>query len=308
MVKRVSVLALVAIMLFSFVMFGASNCEMYNPQVTELLRRVEEMEQRLRDKADRIEELEEEIRLLKLELRKVSAVSELEDFVDDLDWRSNDSRHILTWAIPRYIEDGIKAINAAEYKEDIEYALALAKHNINEALRWEWEYSECGRFVFGINVIVFYGLTAPYTNTELFIFTKLKNVSDKTYIVAFGGEIGLSVIRLEEYPSMPISDWWLPFRFISANEQSMNNISNAFPHWRRPWASNFPSGRTFINSCNYNDFDGQGVVKCPTVNQIRLQYRVRFYINFDEYSYMHHGQHNGELIEIYSSLVTLNFN
>ena len=133
MYRRIIVMGMALVMLFSFVMFGASSCEIYNPQVTELLRRVEEMESRIRDKEERIaeleRELEEENRLLRLELTRVRAILSLQQYLDTFNKRGFSVNN--RGRVQAYFEAGTKSIEQAESIEAVNEALEQAKENMD---------------------------------------------------------------------------------------------------------------------------------------------------------------------------------
>ena len=153
MVKRVSVLALVAIMLFSFVMFGASNCEMYDPRLMEMQRKIEEMERRIREQEERIKELERELEeleeeknaVLALQLHRSMASLELREYVDTFDQYNY---FLEDWIeLLSHLADGLQVILTAEDKLQIDEALAAAKAAIDGVLiRRSVVYSDCGWF------------------------------------------------------------------------------------------------------------------------------------------------------------------
>jgi len=58
--KKIAILSMTAILLFSVAFFGAGHCVMYDPRVAELQRRLEEMGEEARLQAERVAELERE--------------------------------------------------------------------------------------------------------------------------------------------------------------------------------------------------------------------------------------------------------
>ncbi|MCL2556106.1 MAG: DUF1542 domain-containing protein, partial [Firmicutes bacterium] len=109
------VLGMALVMLFSFVMFGASSCEVYDPRLTEMQRR--------------IEELEEQNRLLRLSLHQANAIIKLHNHLNALD---ESEFSVNNWGrIKTYFESGIANIEKAESIGAIDAALTQAKEHIN---------------------------------------------------------------------------------------------------------------------------------------------------------------------------------
>jgi len=117
--RRIIVLGMALVMLFSFVMFGASSCEVYDPRLTEMQRRIEELEEAARLQTERVA----------LHEHRASAVLKLEEHAAD---RGQDNFTIENWSvIQSYVVDGVLAINAALDKNEVDAALEEAKENID---------------------------------------------------------------------------------------------------------------------------------------------------------------------------------
>jgi len=138
MVRRVSVLALVAIMLFSVFAFGAGSCQIYDPRLTEMQRKIEELEEQARQQAERTKELEEQNRALRLWQHKADAVAALHNHLDTFDERGISE---ISWMrMQRYFEAGILSINEAESVKAVDEALKRAKENIDSVPYMDFEF------------------------------------------------------------------------------------------------------------------------------------------------------------------------
>ncbi|MCL2556747.1 MAG: med21 domain-containing protein [Firmicutes bacterium] len=172
MTKRIIVLGIALVMLFSVVFFGAGSCQFYDPSRTALLERLAELERR-------IAELEEETRVLRLPQQRLDAVEELEAYVDELD--RGDYANWNWIMIEKYVEAGAEAINVADSSDNIKYELALAKSNIRSVQKREWVYSECGRFTLEI----YLWDREPWSDgtPTVSVGLELRNITDKIYYV-----------------------------------------------------------------------------------------------------------------------------
>jgi len=119
-------------LLFSFVMFGGGSCQVYDPNHTALLNRIEELENRLREKEQQLINKEERLTLLEY---RASAKQELAAYADD---RGQDNFTVENWGrIQRYVFDGVVAISIAVNKEMVDSALAAAKVRISGVVTGE---------------------------------------------------------------------------------------------------------------------------------------------------------------------------
>jgi|GEM_PF-1652696 len=136
--SKVVVTVMAVVMLFSVIAFGAGHCVMYDPRVGELQRRIEELEDENRLQAERVAELEreneelgEENRVLRLELRRIEAVAELEEFFEGFD-EDDYSIHRIgllnNWyRVVAYFEAGMTNIGDADSIDEIETVLEKTK-------------------------------------------------------------------------------------------------------------------------------------------------------------------------------------
>ncbi|MCL2556305.1 MAG: hypothetical protein FWE03_04745 [Firmicutes bacterium] len=117
--NKIFVMGMALVMLFSVTFFGASNCEIYNPQVTELLRKIEELEEQARQQAERIALYE----------HRVNAIEDLKEFVSE---RGQENFTQENWIlIQQYLIEGIGKINATIDKDAVDAAVDEVKYLIS---------------------------------------------------------------------------------------------------------------------------------------------------------------------------------
>jgi len=287
MFSKVVVMVMAVVMLFSVSFFGAGHCVMYDPRVAELQRRLEEME--------------EENRILRLELRRFEAARELREFFDEFDEED------YTWwswgEVERHFDEGIEAIDEVVRIEYVEYALEVAKYRIGSVSRREWGYSECGRFSLEVwmFVIPYWESIRPHyhdTHREIVTVIELKNISNTTYRIRgidYTSDFGLQFRYVYLYPSgVSCNRYGITWRqhplvrLLNSAIYPTDNIIRWIYFERNSRITYFTA-----------DYYSAGYFKCLSINQVKVQMKSVFYINY--------GEDNQERVEFVSNLLTHNF-
>jgi len=125
MKKKILVLGVAIVLLFSVVAVGTAACRFYDPSRTELLARLAEFEERL-------DALEEENRILRGQVAlweyRADAIRELREFADA---RGEENFSETNWSrIQGYVANAVVNIIAAENKGAVGYVFVNAKEDI----------------------------------------------------------------------------------------------------------------------------------------------------------------------------------
>jgi len=165
MYKKLLIFWIAVVMLFSVIAFGAGACESYGPNMTELERRIEELERKLGEQAEQ----------LALSEHRASAVAKLRDYAESK--RRYDSFARISGVIMSHMSDGMKAISEAADITGINEALTEAKGEIGDVVdlfeERDWEFTDCNNFAIHIwvnNTTLAYG-------EYLEIRVKMKNLT-----------------------------------------------------------------------------------------------------------------------------------
>jgi len=176
MKKKILVLGMAIILLFSVVAFGTAACRFYDPSRTELLARLAEFEERL-------DALEKENRILSGQVAlweyRADAIRELREFADA---RGEWNFRLANWnIIQSYIVGATTAIIAAENNATIEYVVEKTKGYIR-AIRLITE-----EFLLTISVEE---TTVPQ-GENFIIYVELKNQSGEDVEIVFDDLFGI---------------------------------------------------------------------------------------------------------------------
>jgi len=135
MKKKILVLGMAFVLLFSAVAFGAAACRFYDPSCTELLASLADLETRL-------DALEEENRVLREQVAlweyRADAIRELREFADA---RGEENFRLVNWnIILSYIANVAGVINEAETKYIVRTIRDEAKENIGSVRPYSEEF------------------------------------------------------------------------------------------------------------------------------------------------------------------------